>query len=149
MASVSRIPTSLGEVVRIAQMKHGVESGRQLQEVSRQRGIFISYTVLNELAAGTYRRALSPEKRERLSKLSGVPRRIVDDLAGAPPSAPMKLPEDDVATLTGDQRDVVLQIVKSFAKANRRADDAVTIAEAAIERNPGGAPPGESEEPDT
>lgn len=152
MATVNRFPQSLADVVSAAKVKHGVKSGRELQEKSRQLGIFISYTVLNEVEAGTYRRRMSPETRSRLAQLAGVRRQVVDRLAGAPLGAPFRLPEDEAAALTGDQRDAILSVVRAFVNANRRVVDEA-VPDAALEDprpgRPKHTPPGESEEPHT
>jgi hypothetical protein len=137
MSSVNSFPQSLAEVVTLAMRRHQVDSGRALAAKSRSMGIPITYTVLNQLHAGEYRRRMSPETRDRLAKLSGVRRVVIDRLAGAPMRTPFRLPEDQAATLSGDQRDAVLAVVRAFAAANARAghmdvDDAV-IDEAAYE----------------
>lgn len=116
---MANVPENLADIVAIAMRRHQVEGGRALSRKAQDLKVPISYTVLNQLADGTYRRKVGPDIRRNLAALSGVAQRTVDRLAGAPMSAPFNIPEDQAATLTGDQREAVLQVVRAFAKANR------------------------------
>lgn len=96
-------------------------SGRQLSELARKRGLTLSYTTINRLAAGDYTSHPSDKTLTALAMMSRYSVEQVYAAAGAP--VPLKpLAEDlppDADTLTPEQRDTVLSVVRQFAKANR------------------------------
>ena len=116
-------PDTLAEVVDLAMHKHAVDSGRALARIAEHMGVPVSYTTLNEIRAGRYRQHVNGETREALRVLSGVSRAVIDELAGQPPSRPFQLPES-ADTLTGDQRDAILGVIRAFVRSNERADEA-------------------------
>jgi hypothetical protein len=114
-------PEDLAEVVEIAMVKHTAQSGRDLARKSRELKTPLSYTVINELRRNTYLHPLGSEQRAFLSKLSGVPLGVIDELAGARSLAPFKLP-DRAGELSGDQRKAVLSVVSAFINANEELE---------------------------
>lgn len=114
-------PENLAEVVEAAMKKHQATSGRELARRSREMKTPLSYTVINELRRNTYLHPLGSEQRAFLSKLSGVPLAVIDELAGAKALAPFKLPER-AAELSGDQRKAVLSVVSAFINANEEIE---------------------------
>ena len=108
---------SLADVIEIAMRKHAVKSGRALAQRAEKAGVPISYTVINQLRAGTYRHDLARDLREALHQLSGVPLQAIDGLAGVTPGSRFELPES-ADSLLGDQREAVLAVIRAFVKAN-------------------------------
>ncbi len=114
---------TLREVAQTVLTKHDV-SGRQLDALARSRGLTISYTTINAMAAGSYRSTPSDKTLDALVSLSGLDQAVVYAAARRPiPLAPLaeRLPVD-ADSLTGEQQDAVLAVVRQFAKANRALD---------------------------
>lgn len=111
---------TLRDVARAVLNKHDV-SGRQLDAYARNRGLTISYTAINAMAAGAYRSRPSRKTLDALVALSELPESVVYGAAGVP--TPVRsLAEDlppDADTLTELQRDAVVAVVRQFAEANR------------------------------
>lgn len=142
MANVRPLrPQSLAEVVDLAMEKQQVDSGRALARRSEELDLALSYTVINNLRRNQYLHRFTEEKRERLAKLAGVPRRVVDELAGIRSLAPFKLPER-ATELTGDQRKAVLAVVNAFIEANEAVEQAQADADMVIAAYRPDQPPG-------
>lgn len=137
---------TLRDVARAVLSKHDV-SGRQLDAYARDRGLTISYTTINAMAAGAYRSRPSRKTLDALVTLSDLPESVVYQAAGVP--APVRsLAQDlppDADTLTELQRDAVVAVVRQFAEANR------AIARLSKENDRGNTAPiaGDIEQPGT
>ena len=114
-------PMTLRDVARAALDAHQGVSGRELDRLARKRGLSISYTTVNHLAAGTYKSRPSRNTLEALAELSGIPLAKVYEAANAPmPMARLadQLPPD-ADLLSPAQREAVIAVVRQFAAANR------------------------------
>jgi hypothetical protein len=114
-------PMTLRDVARAALDAHHGVSGRELDRLARKRGLSISYTTVNHLAAGTYKSRPSRNTLEALAELSGVPLAKVYEAAKVPmPMARLadQLPPD-ADLLSPAQREAVIAVVRQFAAANR------------------------------
>lgn len=111
---------TLREVAQTVLTKHDV-SGRQLDALARKRGLTISYTTINGMASGSYSSTPSDKTLDALVALSGLDQAVVYAAARRPvPLKPLaeRLPAD-ADSLTGEQQDAVLAVVRQFAKVNR------------------------------
>lgn len=114
---MAAVPQSLADVVGVAEAKHNVQGGRALARVAKSMGLSISYTTLDQLAKGNYRRQLTPATRHILHLLSGVNETRIATLAGQPMTTPFELPPS-ADELNKGQRDAVISVVRAFVKAN-------------------------------
>lgn len=118
---------TLREVAQAILDKHQV-SGRALNRLADQRGLALSYTTVNEMAAGKYTSRPSDKTLRALVELSDFTLEQVYAAARRPvPRSGLRerLPEDADA-LTGEQEEAVLAVVRQFVKANRALHDATT-----------------------
>jgi hypothetical protein len=119
MTDTSRI--TLREVALEASRRVGGLQGRALDREAKRRGLTLSYTTVDKIIAGTYTSRPKTATLEALAALSGIPLTRVYDAAGLPmPLAPLAdvLPPD-ADLLSPEQRRVVLDVVRQFAKQNR------------------------------
>lgn len=117
---------TLREIAQRAIDRNGGRGGRALGRAAAAQGLTLSYTTVDKILAGTYTSRPSRNTLEALSRLSGVPLADVHEAAGEPlPQAPLarQLPPD-ADLLTPDQRRVVVDVVRQFAKQNRDLDEA-------------------------
>jgi transcriptional regulator with XRE-family HTH domain len=115
-------PMTLRDVAQAALAAHPGVSGRQLERLAKKRGLTISYTTINHLAAGTYKSRPSRKTLEALADLSGLDVEGVYRAAGEPlPRLPLRddLPPD-ADLLDGTQRRLVVEMVRTFAQQNRQ-----------------------------
>lgn len=117
-------PMTLRDVARAALDANPGVSGRQLERLAKKRGLTISYTTINHLAAGTYKSRPSRKTLEALAALADVEREVVYRAAGEPlPRTPLREdlpPDSDI--LTGPQRRIVVELIRSFAQTNREIE---------------------------
>lgn len=114
-------PRTLREIADLAVSRNGGQGGRALGRAAEARGLTLSYTTVDKIRAGKYTSRPSHKTLQALSVLSGEPLEAVYDAAGVPlPLAPLadSLPED-ADLLDADQRRVVIELVRVFAKQNR------------------------------
>lgn len=119
-------PLTLREVALAASRNVGGLQGRALDREAKKRGLTLSYTTVDKIIAGTYTSRPKPATLRALAELSGIPLRRVHDAAGVPmPLSPLAeaLPPD-ADLLSPDQRRVVIDVVRQFAKQNRALADA-------------------------
>ena len=141
-------PVTLREVALAASQKVGGLQGRALDREAKRRGLTLSYTTVDKIIAGTYTSRPKPATLEALAQLSGIPLARVYDAAGVPmplrPLAEALPPDADL--LSPDQRRVVIDVVRQFAKQNRELDEARRAQRAGGEHdsapmNPAGGSP--------
>lgn len=100
--------------------KHQV-SGRELSRIADRKGLVLSHTTINGLAAGTYKSRPTAKTLAAMAHLSDYTVEQVYAAAGLP--VPLRpLAEDlppDADTLSAEQRQAVLAVVRQFASANR------------------------------
>ena len=118
---MTNTPKSIHEVAQLASRRNGGVGGRALERLASQKGLTISRTTLDRMLRGSYSGTPDTQTIEALSVLASVPEALLRALTGVPePLRP--LAEDlppDADTLTPEQRDTVLSVVRQFAKANR------------------------------
>jgi len=111
---------TLREIAQSVLDKHQV-SGRELTRRAAKAGLTLSYTTINGLAAGTYKSRPTAKTLAALAHLSDYTIEQVYAAAGLPvPLRPFAedLPSD-ADTLSAEQRQAVLAVVRQFASANR------------------------------
>lgn len=112
---------TLREVVLAAFQLQGVSGGRALAKVAKEKGLQVSFKVVDQILAETYLSTPRREVIEAFVALSGLPRRQVFAAAGSPlplGTFASQLPvEADL--LTAGQRRHVLGIIRSLVAANR------------------------------
>jgi hypothetical protein len=119
-------PLTLREVAIEASRRAGGLQGRALDREAKRRGLTLSYTTVDRIIAGTYTSRPKSVTLEALAELSGIPLARVYDAAGLPmPLSPLAaaLPPD-ADLLSAEQRRVVIDVVRQFAKQNRELDEA-------------------------
>jgi hypothetical protein len=130
-------PLTLREVALEASRKVGGLQGRALDREAKKRGLTLSYTTVDKIIAGTYNSRPKAATLAALAQLSGIPLARVYDAAGLPmPLSPLaeSLPPD-ADLLSPEQRRVVIDVVRQFAKQNRELDEARRAQEAGGEHD--------------
>lgn len=116
-------PPQLSSVIDRALSRQGATSYRELDRRSEQLGVHISHTTLSAMHNGRYRSEISRDMRQKLATLAGLKLGELDGLTGLSHGEPFVLP-DSADTLTGEQRDAVLAVVRAFANANANSKGA-------------------------
>lgn len=110
-------PPSLASVIDAAMLKQQTTGYRELARRSESLGVPISHTTLASMHRGTYGSELSKEMRARLATLAGMTVDQLNGVTGYPDRQPFLLP-DSADSLSGDQREAVLAVVRAFARTN-------------------------------
>lgn len=134
-------PTLRDVALRASQRVGGLQ-GRALDREAKKRGLTLSYTTIDRIIAGTYRSRPKGETLEALAQLSGYSLDVVRAAAGLPPQL-RAFAEDlppDADLLSADQRRVVLDVVRQFAKVNAELHAARQCEEVGEGRDRGSAP---------
>ncbi|WP_134740026.1 hypothetical protein [Nocardioides sp. 503] len=111
---------TLQQIAQLAVDRNGGAGGRALDRVAKSKGLTLSYTTVDKIIAGTYRSTPKASTLDALSVLAGVPAAQVYKAAERPvPRAKLadQLPEG-ADSLTPQQREVVLGLVRQFVQAN-------------------------------
>lgn len=122
-------PLTLQDVARNVLERHDV-SGRQLQNLAQARGLTITYTTINHMAAGTY---ASKPKMETLDALAALSDYSVEQVyAAARQPAPKVLLRDRLPrsadTLSSHQIEAILTLVRLFVRQNEEYEAAMENA---------------------
>jgi hypothetical protein len=114
-------PTTLRDVAIAASQRVGGLQGRALDREAKRRGLTLSYTTVDKIIAGTYNSRPKATTLRALAELSGIALAQVYQAAGEPmPSVPLsEMLPPDADLLSPDQRRVVIDVVRQFAKQNR------------------------------
>ncbi|WP_284291130.1 hypothetical protein [Luteimicrobium album] len=128
---MTKNPLTLRDVALRASERAGGLQGRALDREAKRRGLTLSYTTVDKIIAGTYTSRPTRRTLEALAELSGVP--LVEVLLAAREPLPVQplaeLLPPDADLLSADQRRVVVDIVRQFARSNRELDEARRDAE--------------------
>lgn len=148
---------TLREVALKASERVGGLQGRALDREAKRRGLTLSYTTVDRIIAGTYKSRPKGETIAALAELSGYTEEQVRQAAGLAPQL-RSFAEDlppDADLLSPDQRRVVLDVVRQFARANSELHDARRAQEAGEDReqrsapmNPAGESPAQDDAPE-
>ena len=117
---------TLRDVALKASERVGGLQGRALGREADKRSLTLSYTTVDKILAGTYTSRPKRATLEALAELSGIPLERVYEAAGEPlPLLPLaeQLPPD-ADLLSAEQRRVVIDTVRQFAKVNRELAEA-------------------------
>ncbi|MFJ2298106.1 hypothetical protein [Oerskovia paurometabola] len=117
---------TLRDVALKASESVGGLQGRALDREAKRRGLTLSYTTVDKIIAGTYTSTPKRPTLEALAQLSGLPLEKVFRAANVPfPRRPLaELLPEDADLLSPDQKRVVIDVVRQFAKANRALESA-------------------------
>ena len=117
---------TLRDVAIRASERVGGLQGRALDREAKRRGLTLSYTTVDRIIAGTYKSRPKGETIVALAQLSGYTEEQVRAAAGLPPQL-RSLAEDlppDADLLSPEQRRVVLDVIRQFARANSELNEA-------------------------
>lgn len=117
---------TLRDVALKASERVGGLQGRALGRAADAKGLRLSYTTVDKIIAGTYTSRPTRPTLEALAALSGYSLEKVYEAAGEPmplvPFAEQLPPDADL--LSADQRRVVIDVMRQFAKQNRELAEA-------------------------
>lgn len=147
---------TLREVALKASERVGGLQGRALDREAKRRGLTLSYTTVDRIIAGTYKSRPKGETIAALAQLSGYSEEQVRRAAGLAPQM-RSFAEDlppDADLLSPDQRRVVLDVVRQFARANselyaaRQSEAGEDRAQRSAPMNPAGESPAQDDAPE-